>query len=314
MNESSIDNRKSTIGNRRTGTREWSEHSVNCCLGCSHGCLYCYARYAALHPRWGKPQIGSGADWGIERPFPQAARPPRRSPYPGVVMFPTTHDITPGNLDACQNTLARLLEAGNQVLVVSKARRDGLGPLLPLLAGHKGQVEVRISIGALDERLRAFWEPGAPPFAERVAILKQFHAAGVPTSVSCEPLLDPPAARQLVEWVQPYVSGTIWIGMANKLRFRTAWMFDPDLMTGESLLQDLRREIERLEAWQTPEKVRQVYESVKDNPKIRWKDSYRVALAKQGIKVEQGTWRYNKPVSPCYSTREAAAKEAKKCE
>lgn len=292
-----IENRKSNIANRKTGTREWSEASVNCCLGCAHGCLYCYARHAALHPRYGGPgMIADGSEWVHERPAGwdetretsgdwTAARKYHRK-YAGTVMFPTQHDITPGNSRECRVVLACLLTAGNRVLVVSKASREGaLDVLTNWVTRYRERVEVRVTIGGLDERLREFWEPGAPPFAERIAVLKDLHAAGIPTSVSCEPLLDPPAARQLAAWVGPFCSGDIWIGMANKLRQRTDWLRDSRVITPPGLLDALDREIERLEAGQTPEKIREVYEALKGDPKIRWKDSYADALRKQGIEV-----------------------------
>ena len=55
-----------TITRRKTGTREWSEHSVNCRQGCTNGCLYCYARAQAL--RFGR--ITSGDAWTQERDGP----------------------------------------------------------------------------------------------------------------------------------------------------------------------------------------------------------------------------------------------------
>ena len=82
-----------------TGTREWAAHNVNCCLGCSHGCLYCYARAAAVRFCLLKP-----ADWTTERIRVAAVRK-RYGLYDGTVMFPTTHDITPGNLSACLTVL-----------------------------------------------------------------------------------------------------------------------------------------------------------------------------------------------------------------
>ena len=48
----------------KTGTREWSEQSINCCVGCAHACLYCYARANAL--RFGR--LTRGGDWAEERP------------------------------------------------------------------------------------------------------------------------------------------------------------------------------------------------------------------------------------------------------
>jgi DNA repair photolyase len=30
------------------GTKEWADKTVNCCTGCSHDCLYCYAKGMAV--------------------------------------------------------------------------------------------------------------------------------------------------------------------------------------------------------------------------------------------------------------------------
>ena len=38
----------------------------------------------------------------------------KRRLLPGTVMFPTTHDITPGNLWACEALLQGLIQARNQ--------------------------------------------------------------------------------------------------------------------------------------------------------------------------------------------------------
>lgn len=40
--------------------------------------------------------------------------------YGGLVMFPSSHDITKSNLPSCRTVLQNLLIAGNEVLVVSK--------------------------------------------------------------------------------------------------------------------------------------------------------------------------------------------------
>ena len=59
--------------------------------------------------------------------------------------------------------------------------------------------------------------------------------------------------------------GPIKIGKANRLRSRC--------VPGTS-----EEEIARIEAGQTDERVREIYEELKDQPKVRWKESYKRVL------------------------------------
>jgi DNA repair photolyase len=251
---------------RKIGTREWSDRSVNCCLGCRHGCLYCYARLGAT--RFGR--IERGEDWTNERPDADAANFQHRK-HRGVVMFPTTHDLTRGTAAVCLTMLVNLLDADNRVLVVSKA-----GAHVPALLGlartleKKGSLELRVSLTCLDSSLAAFWEPGAPRPRERLDALAEASMLRIPTSVSVEPLLESSAAAAIVQAAHDVgVHGEIWIGAANLLRARTAWCKG---------LPGLEDEILRIEAGQTPERMCEIYEALKGNPQIRWKDSYQKAL------------------------------------
>jgi DNA repair photolyase len=259
---------------RKTGTREWSEHSVNCCLGCQHSCLYCYGRQAAL--RWGK--IKRGEDWTTERVDADAASRTRKK-YAGVVMFPTQHDLSDGNRRAYYDCLFALLVAGNNVLVVSKAGME-LPALLARLLGDVAErgddplpamrVEVRASITALDAVIARFWEPGAPAPGKRLQALANCASLGVRTSISIEPCLDVRAIPAIIAAARDAgVAGEIWIGAANHLRQRTAWCRGLERLEGE---------IYRVEEGQTPEAMRRIYESLKGNSQIRWKDSYQKAL------------------------------------
>jgi len=257
----------------RTGTREWSDASINCCFGCSHGCLYCYARAAAL--RFGR--LSDGCCWTAENPDAQlAVRAWNETPWGrrrGVVMFPTTHDISQRNAGVCLNTLTGLLYSGNRVLVVSKA-----GHHVPYLvkaardlAKGRGSVELRVSVTCADDDIRTFWEPHAPDIGERLGSLLDAHRLGLQTSVAVEPCLEIGAVAGLVRTLTRHchVRGEIWVGAANKLRQRTAWCRD---------LPGMEAEIADVEAGQTPERMREVYEALKANPQVRWKDSYQKAL------------------------------------
>ena len=247
---------------RSSGTKEWASHNVNCCLGCSNACLYCYAREMAL--RYGR--IKNGDEWATEVVNKKAVGEERKL-LDGTVMFPTTHDITPGNLDACIIVLKKLLEAGNHVLIVSKPRREIIDLLCHLFQDFKNQILFRFTIGVREKGLSEFWEPGAPCFIERIQSLVIAYDEGFKSSVSMEPLLEPWNIRSLVGYVQGTVTDSIWIGSANKLRQRTGWTLPGD-----------HPEILRLLEWQTPEQMREIYEQLKGNPKIRWKDSYKKAL------------------------------------
>ena len=255
-----------------SGTKEWSVKSINCWLGCEHRCRYCYARANAL--RFGK--IKSAGEWGTTYNRRSAAGGNINRRYDGPVMFPTTHDITPATLDACLPILRALLAKGNEILIVSKPAAAVIQRLcdrLPLTAGTgpnmaadrlRELVQFRFTIGSLDAAESAYWEPFAPPPAERLYCLAYARYHGFRTSVSAEPLLTADVGR-LIDAVDPYVTGTIWIGAMNRIRQRVIEGTDEE-------------EIERIERLQTPKAIRSIYEVLKDHPKIRWKESYKESL------------------------------------
>ncbi|HRU05077.1 MAG TPA: radical SAM protein, partial [Candidatus Brocadiia bacterium] len=193
-----------------SGTREWASQSANCVTGCPHDCRYCYARYNAC-VRFHRV---SPAAWPIPRVRTDQLRL-RWQRLDGVVMFPTTHDITPDTLDACLYFLANILRPGNRVLIVSKPHLPCVQRLCADLRPAADRVQFRFTIGADDDALLRYWEPGAPPFAERFASLAHAHAAGFRTSVSAEPLLDAPNVQRLVDRLRPHITDTLWIGKLN---------------------------------------------------------------------------------------------------
>lgn len=187
-------------------------------------------------------------------------------------MFPTTHDITWSNAEACLSTLHHLLRAGNRVLVVSKAglHVPAILDAARALAGPWGEIELRVTLTCLDEDLARFWEPGAPSPEERLAAIRDAVRRGLVVSLAAEPLLEPVRAQELVERaLDAGVRGEIWIGAANHLRARTAWCKG---------LPGLEEEIRRVQAWQTPQTIASIWSTLPKHPGIRPKDSYRKGL------------------------------------
>jgi DNA repair photolyase len=241
-----------------TGTQDWAASNVNIQDGCEHDCRYCYAKTMAIRFKrttatsWKKPRF---RQHDLDRGFT------RRS---GRIMFPTAHDITPNNLDACLAVLKRMLAAGNDVLIVSKPRVACTARLCEELARYRAQIVLRFSIGSTNDTVLSFWEPGAPSFADRLASLKTAYLHDFRTSVSGEPMLDgnPDA---LISAVRSYVTDSIWLGKINRLRNILPFNCPSDA--------EAVRRGDRLTAHQSDRAIQALYSQHRNDPLIKWKDS-----------------------------------------
>ena len=260
---------KNNLKQNSHGTREWSEKTFNCCKGCSHDCLYCYAKEGASRRKQINPK-----DWPNERIQEKKVSIRHRKKFEGQLMFPSTHDITPNNLDACITKLKNLLIPGNRVLVVSKPHLECIEKICASLQDFKFQMLFRFTIGACDDRILSYWEPNAPGYDERKRCLIYAHQAGFETSVSVEPMLDSANIDTLIGELLPYVTHSIWVGKMNHLgRF------------GKGSDMVLRQAIEKIRRGQTKEIIRAIYNRHKTNAKIKWKAEIKkvvgIPLAKQ---------------------------------
>lgn len=250
----------------KTGTKEWAGDTVNIQIGCENGCRYCYARHNAVSRfkycqpnQWNQPRINHSkvdANYG---------------PYKDGVMIPSTHDITPGNVNEVLVVINKLLDAGNQVLIVSKPRWQCI-PLVceSIKTNHpdkyRTKVLLRFTIGSTDSDVLGFWETNAPGFKERWCCLQYAYNAGFNTSVSCEPFLDahPDYVYALVENL---VTDKIWIGLLRD--------FDNRCQLDDITEDQYKNYVRPLKEMQNPTIVKAIYKSMKDLPKIAWKDSVR---------------------------------------
>lgn len=245
-----------------SGTKEWASHSLNCALGCSHGCHYCYAKANAV--RFGRKTADSWTTEEISKTAIKKSYGKRN----GVIMFPTAHDITPGTLEPCLHVLRKLLDAGNRVLVVSKPHYPCIERICRELYHHKDKMLFRFTIGSANDEVLSFWEPGAPPFRERLGALQLAYHHGFETSVSCEPMLDD-NIEAVVEAVEDYVTDAIWIGKANKLASRLSLnKAPPEIVEAGKLLEDS----------QSNARIESLFTKLGAHSKIKWKDSIKQVL------------------------------------
>lgn len=236
------------------GTKEFARSNENIEKGCRNGCLYCYAsansnRFDHHEGLWTEPVLNERA---IAKDFRKRQ---------GGIMFPTSHDIDPENLDVCIRQLLKMLIPGNSVLIVSKFHLVVAQKIAIELAPFREQLVIRATITSSDPLMLSFWEPHAPPFDERLASLKHLYGSGFRTSILIEPLLDPDP-YSIVSAVTPYVNHSIWIGRMNHgvSRLSLNGFKDPDIHTAARMLRvghDAR--------WG------EFHDALAGNPLIRWK-------------------------------------------
>ena len=247
------------------GTLEWAVAEINCCMGCPHGCRYCYAHYDQVE----RKGTVTAEQWETCQVLvDEVSR--KRPLYPGQVMFPSAHDIVPENLEACLNVLKNLLDAGNKVLVVSKPHLECIQRLCNELSNAREQLLFRFTITARDSEILKLWEPHAPDYKERKDCLEYTFRKGFATSVSVEPMLDTTDVAAMVNELLPFITHSIWLGKMNRIERRVAC---------ES--EEMRKEVNRIVKGQSDERLHQLYHELRTIPQVRWKESVKKVVGHQ---------------------------------
>ena len=236
-----------------TGTKEWASSNVNLISGCSHNCLYCYAKKMAI--RFSRKTEGN---WKIMELNDNILKH-RFKQRKGRIMFPTSHDIVPKFKEECFLVLEKLLESNNSVLITSKPHYQIVEELCNRFIYFRDLIQFRFTITSHNNELLLFWEEGAPLFEERLESLKYAFQKKYKTSVSIEPFLDNNPIP-LIEKIAPFVSETIWIGKMNYIKKN-------DLTAEE------RSYFEAVRKNYSLENIQNIIDGLNRNKKIRYKDS-----------------------------------------
>ena len=247
-----------------TGTKEWAARNVNISKGCLHDCKYCYAK--AIIVRHHHKTIEGWTDMVLRDPKNYNIPKKKLDKY---IMFPSSHDITVDILDASIDTIKRILHGGNKVLIVSKPHLEVIGRLCEELKDQKDNILFRFTFGSADNKVLKFWEPNAPDFEERLSCLKLAFEKGFQTSVSSEPMLDD-NIHAVIEKVRPFITESIWLGKANRLKSCLSQNGYKDAETWAAA--------DNLISLQTNDKIWQLYERYKDDKMIKWKDSIKKVI------------------------------------
>jgi DNA repair photolyase len=169
-----------------------ADYAVNPYVGCSHACVYCYAKFM-------KRFTGHAEPWGAfvdvkvnaaELLAKEVMKKKRGRVWISGVCDP--YQPLERKYRLTRRCLAVLVENGWPITVQTKS------PLVLCdldILKRAADVEVGFTITTADERMRKIFEPGAPPTAKRIEALHTLHAEGIKTFVMIAPVL--PGAEKL---------------------------------------------------------------------------------------------------------------------
>ena len=167
--------------------------TINPYRGCSHACVYCFAR-----PTHAYLELDTGADFDreivVKTNIAEVVRRELARPSWGretVAMGTNTdpYQRAEGRYRLLPKIITALAEHETPFSILTKGTL--LSRDLPLLtqAGAKVKVSVSISLALLDPELHATLEPGTPTPRARLDLVRRIRAAGLPCGVLVAPIL-----------------------------------------------------------------------------------------------------------------------------
>ncbi|WUI03364.1 Rv2578c family radical SAM protein [Spirillospora sp. NBC_00431] len=167
--------------------------TINPYRGCSHACVYCFARKSHEYL-----DLDAGADFdsrivvkvnAAERVRAELASPRWRGEHIAMGTNVDCYQRAEGRYRLMPGILAALRDAANPFSVLTKGSlilRD-----LPILreAAERTEVGAAVSVGSVDPDLWRLAEPGTPPPRRRLAVCAALNEAGVGCGVLMGPVL-----------------------------------------------------------------------------------------------------------------------------
>ena len=175
---------------------EYGHYTMNHAQGCAHGCKFpCYAflmkkRFGQIkdYEEWLEPCLVSNTLELLDREIPRL-----RDKIQSVQLCFTTDPFMNGYPEVGAMSIAAIRKLNNAGIRCTTLTKG----ILPLeLAQLSPENEHGITLISLDESYREKMEPGASPYADRLAALRALHDAGCRTWVSIEPYPTPNLIEQ----------------------------------------------------------------------------------------------------------------------
>ena len=168
-------------------------YTINPYRGCSHACVYCFAR--PTHDYLG---LGIGEDFErkivVKVNAVERLRAELRSPKwegESIAMGTNTdpYQHAEGKYHLTRGIVETLSGARNPFSILTKSTIILRDAALLAAASERTEVAVSFSIGTLDRAVWKLTEPGTPPPDRRVEALRRLTAMGIPCGVLVAPVL-----------------------------------------------------------------------------------------------------------------------------
>lgn len=199
-----------------------AKNGMNIYRGCQHGCIYCDSRsqcYQMDHP-FEDIAVKENALELLE----DALRRKRRPCMIGTGSMSDPYIPLETELRMTRKSLELIEKYGFGVTMITKSDRILRDLDLLKKINSKTKVEVQMTLTTADDALCRILEPGVCPTSARVAALKEFKAAGIPSVVWLCPILpflndtEDNIRRIVADCADAGVKGIIHFGMGLTLR------------------------------------------------------------------------------------------------
>ena len=199
-----------------------AKNGMNIYRGCQHGCIYCDSRsqcYQMDHP-FEDIAVKENALKLLE----EALRRKRKPCMIGTGSMSDPYIPLESELHMTRKSLELIEQYGFGVTMITKSDRILRDLDLLTKINSKTKAVVQMTLTTADDKLCRILEPGVCPTSARVAALKKFKAAGIPTVVWLSPILPflndtEDNIRQIVaDCADAGVKGIIHFGMGLTLR------------------------------------------------------------------------------------------------
>jgi DNA repair photolyase len=186
-------NARTIINTVPASSRMSFRYTINAYRGCSHGCVYCFAR--PTHEFLG---LGIGEDFerrivvkinAVERARAEVLSPRWQGDLIAMGTNTDPYQHAEGKYHLTRGIIQVLSDRRNPFSILTKSTlvlRD-----LALLAESAGRTKVRVnlSIGTLDRDVWRLTEPGTPPPDKRLEAVRRLNEAGIPCGALVAPVL-----------------------------------------------------------------------------------------------------------------------------
>jgi DNA repair photolyase len=192
-------------------------HTINAYRGCTHACVYCFAR-----PTHTYLDLDPGIDFErriiVKVNAVARLRAELRAPsWTGewIAMGTNTDPYQPaeGRYHLTRGLVGVLSDACNPFSILTKSTMILRDLDLLVEASRRTRVRVDLSIGTLDERAWRTSEPGTPPPLQRIEAVRRLVDAGIECGVFVAPVL--PGISDAPEQLEAVVHAAVEAGAAS---------------------------------------------------------------------------------------------------